>query len=531
MNRVYWIAVDERQPDGNPESIADLLSLSKGHVAAVALPLNLHADELLASAKRLVDGFGVAIVPVISEEVLKVRPEFVLECMCALAKEGLLTGGRGFPPAVLLRPARNIVIDGSLLISLREAVAPFGTLRVGWVNRLGTLTSMPVGFDFSVDWPPFSLSVSEEGAPFQQSDALDLAIDAARRHANDGALSLSAIVGSEPDGSYEIGNVKVTGLDTPIQQLWLDSAHRFASNRCGFGIPYVFLRLVGNRANPLPSWLPERLRSADRSSWNMPEPAQTLSAPIHRGAQPRIAAVIHLYYPDLWPEFRSVIEAIPEAVDVYVSTPLLIADAVRACVVRDCPDAVVFGTRNIGRDVLPFLHVLRSVGAERYRYVLKLHSKKSVHMDTDDNNQMLGGGEAWRRKSIEELSGCAQRVSDLLNLMDADERIGLIAPAGQLFRQDTWRCGTGNLVARLCAELGIPSEAETFGAGTMFWVRPAAIASLVSADSKLLDFEREAGQVDGTLHHAIERAFAHVAVAAGYCLVDTSDSSIRAHIA
>ena len=56
----------------------------------------------------------------------------------------------------------------------------------------------------------------------------------------------------------------------------------------------------------------------------------------------------------------------------------------------------------------------------------------------------------------------------------------------------------------------------------MFWIRPDAIAPLISADPDVLDFEREAGQVDGTLHHAIERAIAHIAADSGYRLVDTS---------
>lgn len=526
MNRVCLIAADERYPDDSPESISDLLSLEREQFAAVALPLKSDTERMLSAARRLNEEFGVAVIPVISEESLDDRPETVLEGVSALAKDGVLTADRRCPPAILIRPDGHSARAICRVSELREVLAPIGNVRFGWLNCVGTLTTTPAEFDFSVDWPPFVDYSSDVSKEILHSDALDLAIECARRHVNDGSLALSTIIGTSADGSFQLAHTKIVGLDAPIQQLWLDSARRFASNRFGFGVPFVFVRLLGGRKSSLPTWLPEILRKEQHSSWISPAPVQAVSLPKSRDDRPRIAVVIHLYYPDLWPEFSAAIEAMPEPADVYVSTPLLIADAVRARVLRDRPDAVVFGTRNIGRDVLPFLHVLRSVGTERYRYVLKLHSKKSMHMDGDGNTQGLGGGEVWRRRAIEELSGSPQGVSRLLSLMDADHRIGLVAPAGQLFKQDTWRCGTGNLVARLRKELGVRGEADTFPAGTMFWMRPAAIALLLSADPGLLDFEREAGQVDGTLHHAIERILAHVAVAAGYRLIDTSDTFI-----
>jgi len=233
--------------------------------------------------------------------------------------------------------------------------------------------------------------------------------------------------------------------------------------------------------------------------------------------------VIHLYYPDIWPEFNAAIDAIPEAADVYISTPAMIADAVRARVNRDRPEAVVFGVRNIGRDVLPFLHVLRSVGTERYEYVLKLHSKKSLHLeDADAAAQFIVRGEDWRHRAIMELAGSREQVSSLLGLMDADESTGLLAPSNQLLDQHAWLCGTGDLQATLRTGLRLRVEADVFPAGTMFWLRPAAITALVKADPGLLDFEREAGDVDCTLHHAIERVIAHCVASAGYRIRDTS---------
>ena len=48
-----------------------------------------------------------------------------------------------------------------------------------------------------------------------------------------------------------------------------------------------------------------------------------------------------------------------------------------------------------------------------------------------------------------------------------------------------------------------------------------AIGPLFDLPDAALEFEREAGQTDATLHHAYERAFALVAQRRGYRLVDT----------
>ncbi len=67
-----------------------------------------------------------------------------------------------------------------------------------------------------------------------------------------------------------------------------------------------------------------------------------------------------------------------------------------------------------------------------------------------------------------------------------------------------------------------PDDAERLGffEGSMFWNRPAALSALRSLELTQADFEPEAGQLDGTLHHAIEGCFTIAAWAGGFVVRD-----------
>ena len=50
----------------------------------------------------------------------------------------------------------------------------------------------------------------------------------------------------------------------------------------------------------------------------------------------------------------------------------------------------------------------------------------------------------------------------------------------------------------------------------MFWCRTDALRKLLELDLQFSDFDDEAGQIDGTLAHAMERAFLYAVEAQGY---------------
>jgi lipopolysaccharide biosynthesis protein len=81
-----------------------------------------------------------------------------------------------------------------------------------------------------------------------------------------------------------------------------------------------------------------------------------------------------------------------------------------------------------------------------------------------------------------------------------------------------WGANQAN-VDYLTRRLGIAVpqvEHDSFIAGSMFWLRPAALRLLLDAHLEVVEFEAEAGQLDGTLAHAVERLFSLAAAAGGF---------------
>lgn len=248
--------------------------------------------------------------------------------------------------------------------------------------------------------------------------------------------------------------------------------------------------------------------------WEGMRLAQLSPTPFAVPGQPRIAVCLHLYYPELWPEFLNLLRGLPEPWDLFITVPDFAATPMLRQIAADAPGARLLPCRNRGRDVLPWLRLYASGALDNYDLVCKLHTKRSPHTSR---------GDKWRGALLQGLLGGdgGAGAARILAWLDEHPRVGVAGPAGQLLSPDDrhW-AGSSALATRkaLATALGgqASSERAPFVAGTMFWYRPAALMALKVLADNPDRFDPELGQSDGTLAHGVERAIGVVAQRAGF---------------
>ena len=115
-------------------------------------------------------------------------------------------------------------------------------------------------------------------------------------------------------------------------------------------------------------------------------------------------------------------------------------------------------------------------------------------------------------------------VEQIRHTFQQNAALGMIAPEGHVLsghppislEQETFDC--------TIEKLGYEEDPLpfVFSAGSMFWIRADAMRPLLNLKLRTIDFESERGQLDGTLAHALERAFSLVARLQGYRIADTA---------
>lgn len=215
-----------------------------------------------------------------------------------------------------------------------------------------------------------------------------------------------------------------------------------------------------------------------------------------------VAVVLHLYYDDLFEEFCA--RYLPQLAnfDFFVSVRRDIAPARLRAILARLPNSRVVALRNIGRDVLPFLHFLPAIIDQDYALVCKLHTKRSPHR---------GDGERLRHNAFDSLAGSTAGVGAIVSRLRDDLTVGAVVPAGAIstLAQGERFVGNARWLGELLRRWGIEGAVDwkgtVFPAGTMFWARTTALRRLLDLGIHEGEFEPELGQVDGTLAHAVER--------------------------
>lgn len=334
---------------------------------------------------------------------------------------------------------------------------------------------------------------------------------------------LSASLSVEPSqGSLEpVGAFEALGIEARRRLTFLRRAR----------LRYEGFEALPDGPEPLARRFAKHIKAAERHRWSLPGELVEKHPEIVTGwsedAKPsperrtdlKIAVALHLYYTDLWPEISQRLRGCGLAFELFVSlceTGRAAIEAIRA----DFPAATIRIVENRGRDIRPFLLWLEEGALDRFDLVCKIHGKRA-----------LGGGripifgDIWRRATFLDLFADPGALDRALARFEAEPRLGLAGPERLLSASTRARprdvLGPNRpRVDELLLRMGQLPAGEDFDffEGSMFWVRPAALAPLRKLALAASAFETESGRDDGALEHAIERVFNSVVRFADFCV-------------
>lgn len=238
----------------------------------------------------------------------------------------------------------------------------------------------------------------------------------------------------------------------------------------------------------------------------------------------RTAVVFHAYYEDLFEDSVSYLKNAAGLADLLMTTNTEEkASALRKLLKTENIKAEVQVVTNRGRDVSALL-----VGAARfvnkYDLVCFAHDKKSPQMS------LPGVGRSWAYKLHENTLGTREYIENVMDLFSREKQLGIAFPSMPNHDQYGYQLGTGwtgnfENTKKLLSDFGItvkmhPHTLCVAPLGTCFWFRPQALKKLFQGYEghgwSYEDFPCEPNRYDQTILHAVERAYAYFAQAAGY---------------
>lgn len=213
-----------------------------------------------------------------------------------------------------------------------------------------------------------------------------------------------------------------------------------------------------------------------------------------------VAGIIHIYYPELCDEIMKYLQYIPCIADIYISTDTFekrekIAEAFKSYTNGKVEIRIA---QNVGRDVAPMFVLFKDV-FENYNYFFHIHTKKSPQQSVL---------EGWREYLFSSLLGSKQIIES--NLFLLQNEIGVIFPDHYSIvkRIIYWHKGDYFKFQELMKRCGIDVDYNNpleFPSSTMFWARTDIFKPLLELNLTWDDFNKEEGQISGTLAHSIER--------------------------
>ncbi|MGO4299202.1 glycoside hydrolase family 99-like domain-containing protein [Leifsonia sp. RAF41] len=232
-------------------------------------------------------------------------------------------------------------------------------------------------------------------------------------------------------------------------------------------------------------------------------------------APARVAVLMHVFYTDLVPELCKQLANIPVPFDLIVTNASGEELELPLHGIPLVGHVAVLPVANHGRDILPLVEVVNAGLLDPYELVLKIHTKKSTWRA--EHTELSGTGDAWRDSLYSTVLGSPENVEAVLGAFAEDPSVGIVTADADIVGTEFWGgdlVRTRELMRRL--QLEVSEHDLRFASGSVYWIRGFLLQGLRAFAMDAEDFEPEAGQVDGTTAHAVERALGLVTTEAGY---------------
>lgn len=183
------------------------------------------------------------------------------------------------------------------------------------------------------------------------------------------------------------------------------------------------------------------------------------------------------------------------------------------------PGARILHTENRGYDIGPFIECLHSINLDSYKYILKIHAKRTGHGNYTHLNDMRFDDSLWCEVLWDALLASAAQVRKNLHIL-SEPQTGMLSSK---YCVNSERRNFEVLMPQINILLGKiygtgtfaePGDLE-FVAGSMFYVKAELLKPLLKL--YITDFAPTDGHIkEGTLAHAAERIFGIIIKKQGY---------------
>jgi lipopolysaccharide biosynthesis protein len=224
-----------------------------------------------------------------------------------------------------------------------------------------------------------------------------------------------------------------------------------------------------------------------------------------------VAIILHLYYQDLWNELKNKIQPLlNEEVHLYITIneETEFTDDMRLFAKE------IFLIKNKGMDFGPFVYTWNKIKDKEYKYVLKIHGKKSESSSLRFGEHF---GTIWRNQLINPIIKTKKKFDRIIEYMEQHPHICMAGSQIQFY--DTYRESINDpnrinclySIQKLLQKIN-SQEHGCFFAGSMFFVTTDYLkkffdgCDLQDLYEEFEDYYSSSGE---TLAHAMERVIGY----------------------